>query len=206
MLDLEYIETVLKAKEGFEFQRYSVRYLRNKHGYDFQAVDSKGRLGDRGKDGYIFKTREFFAMSSQVKNLSDKVRRDFKNCMEKNLEVLIFTFVTNQKIGPKECDTRDALQRQYPDTEFRFLQHGDIAAELLLLSNREILIILRKSVPILADNTIYFKENIEKQMSFTLLESVKDSLPWYLAAIVICVMAGAVFFIFLLTGCIFQLK
>lgn len=35
MLDLNYIETVLKGKKGFEFQKHSEIYLRKKHGYDF---------------------------------------------------------------------------------------------------------------------------------------------------------------------------
>lgn len=41
MLDTEYIETVLKGKDGFEFQKYCENYLRKKYGGAFQEVAEK---------------------------------------------------------------------------------------------------------------------------------------------------------------------
>lgn len=42
MLDTEYIEIILKGKEGLEFQKYSESFLRKKYGGDFQEVGVKG--------------------------------------------------------------------------------------------------------------------------------------------------------------------
>jgi hypothetical protein len=46
-----------------------------------------GPLGDGGKDGYVFETREYFAMSTWSENIAAKINNDFKNCVDKNLEV-----------------------------------------------------------------------------------------------------------------------
>lgn len=179
MLDTEYIEIILKGKEGLEFQKYSENFLRKKYGGDFQEVGSKGRRGDGGKDGYVRRTREYFAISSRGTALPDKIRSDFENCIKKNLHVEKFIFVSNQKIGPAECDVIDELQRGYPDIKIETMSHRHIAKELISYPKRDVLAILGRPVNYLEEDTVYFAEDPEKSICFTLWESIKDSSPLY---------------------------
>lgn len=185
-MDTEYIETVLKDKKGLEFQKYVENFLRKKYVGEFQQVDSKGKLGDGGKDGYIRSTREYFAISSQEDDLPRKIRRDFMSCVNKNLLVNKFIFVSYQKIGPKECDVLDQLQLNYPDIKFETMNVRHIAKEMVHFSKRDVLAVLGKPLPFLDPNIIYFHEEREKRVSFTLWESAKDSVPVYIAVAVVC--------------------
>jgi hypothetical protein len=195
MLDTEYIENVLKGKDGLEFQKYCVNFLRKKYGGAFQEVESMGPLGDGGKDGYVFETREYFAMSSWSENIATKIRNDFNNCLAKNLEVKKFIFVTNRKIGPKECDIMDEIRLQYPDIKIEVLSHKDIAKDLINYSQREVLAMLGKPVPFFDDKTVYFEECLERQVTFTLWESVKDSMHLYIIWIIFVGLFAVSFFL-----------
>lgn len=196
MLDTEYIETVLKGKDGFEFQKYCENYLRKKYGGVFQIVASKGRLGDGGKDGYVSDTKEYFAMSTQSARIATKIKKDFKNCMDYNLDVKRFIFVTNRETGPKECEAIDELKMQHPDIGIEILSHRDIAKELIHYPQREVLAILGKPVPFFEDKTVYFAACAEKQKTFTLLESIKDSMHSYLATIIFTgIFCGSFFYV-----------
>lgn len=184
MLDSQYIETVLNGKDGFEFQKYCENYLRKKYGGEFQEVAAKGRLGDGGKDGYVCDTKEYFAMSTQSAHIATKIKNDFKSCIDHNLDVKKFIFVTNQQIGPKECDAIDELKMKHPDIEIETISHLDIAKDLINYPQREVLEILGKPVPFFDDKTVYFAECTEKQKTFTLWESIRNSMHIYLATII----------------------
>lgn len=196
-LDTEYIETVLKDKKGLEYQKYIENFLRKKYGGEFQEVASKGRLGDGGKDGYIRSTREYFAISSQENDLPGKIRRDFMNCIRKNLLVEKFIFVSHQKIGPRECDVIDQLQLHYPDIKIETMNARRIAKELIHFPKSDILAVLGKPVPFLDSNSIYFHEDKEKTVSFTLWESIKDSISVYIAVTVVCGLFCGISFYFM---------
>jgi len=194
MLDTNYIETLLKGMDGLEFQKYCVNFLRKKYGGAFQEVAAMGPLGDGGKDGYVFETREYFAISSWSRNIAFKINSDFKNCMDKNLEVKKFIFVTNRKIGPKECDIMDKIRLEYADIKIETFSHRDIAIELIKFPEREVMAILGKQVPFFDDRTIYFEECMEKQITFTLWDSIKDSMHLYLSSTVFIAIFCVLFF------------
>lgn len=196
MLDTEYIENILKGKDGLEFQKCGANYLRKKYGGAFQEVASMGPLGDGGKDGYVLETREYFAMSTWSDNIATKIKNDYKNCMDKNLEVKKFIFVTNRKIGPKECDVIDELKLGNQDIKIETLSHRDIAKALIEYPQREVLAILGKPVSFYDDKTVYFEECSEKQRTFTLWESIKDSTHVYLTGVVFLTLFCVTFFYF----------
>lgn len=196
MLDIEYIENILKGKDGLEFQKCCANYFRKRYGGTFQEVASMGQLGDGGKDGYVFETREYFAMSTWSDNIATKIKNDYKNCMDKNLEVKKFIFVTNRKIGPKECDVIDELKLGNQDIKIETLSHRDIAKELIDYPHREVLAILGKPISFYDDKTVSYEEFKEKQITFTLWESIKDSMHLYLATLIfVGVFCGSFFYV-----------
>ena len=148
-----------------------------------------GPLGDGGRDGYVLETREYFAMSTWSDNIATKIKNDYRNCIDKNLEVKKFIFVTNRKIGPKECDVIDELKLANQDIKIETLSHRDIAKALIEYPQREVLAILGKPISFYDDKTVYFEECMDRQLTFTLWESIKDSMHVYLATIIF----GAVF-------------
>jgi len=194
MLDIEYIENILKGKDGLEFQKCGANYLRKKYGGAFQEVSSMGPLGDGGKDGYVLETREYFAMSTWSDNIATKIKNDYKNCIDKNLEVKKFIFVTNRKIGPKECDVIDKLNLGNHDIKIETLSHRDMAKALIEYPQREVLAILGKPVSFYDEKTVYFEECMDRQLTFTLWESIKDSMHVYLATVFFVVVFCTSFF------------
>lgn len=80
--------------------------------------------------------------------------------------------------------------------EVRVLDHINIANELIDFPERELLKLLGKSVPILQDHTLFFKENHEKQMSFTLQQSLNDSMHLYAVLLISSIMMGGILFYF----------
>lgn len=196
MIDIEYIENILKGKDGLEFQKCAANYFCKKYGGAFQEVDSMGPLGDGGKDGYVLDTREYFAMSTWSDNIATKIKNDYKNCIDKNLEVKKFIFVTNRKIGPKECDMIDELKLGNQDIKIETLSHRDIAKALIEYPQREVLAILGKPISFYDDKNVYFEECMDRQITFTMWESIKDSMHVYWTGVVFVTLLCVPFFYF----------
>ncbi len=76
-------------------------------------------------------TKKYFAMSTWSNHIANKIKNDFKNCLDHNRDVRNFIFVTNREISPKECDAIDELKMQRPDIEIEILSHRDIFKKLI---------------------------------------------------------------------------
>lgn len=195
-MELDIIELLLEGKYGLEFQVYCERYFDAIYGPTFHRVAHNGNKGDGGKDGYIYGTEEYFAISSRG-DVEQKLKQDFINCVIKNFGVKIFYYVTNRISTSEEIDEANKLRRNNPDIRIIIITHKHIALELFEMPKRKIQTILCRTVDFSDDDTIYFKADEDKKVSRTLLESLKESYPYYLGnAIFVLMVVGILCWLF----------
>ncbi|CAM3169976.1 hypothetical protein DRF59_11180 [Chryseobacterium flavum] len=187
-MEKDFISILLAGHEGFNFQDVCERYLIVKHGKDFVPVTPNGSEGDGGRDGYCFRTGEYFAISSNEK-VSAKIKADFASCMSYDHPVSTFTFITNRGVRPKDCDVLDELRRNNPGIAVHVLRHSEIAVEMTGMSTEQIEYILGQPLPFQRNKMVYLK--IRKKIGpFTLLESIKDSMHGYIIVVASCLILG----------------
>lgn len=186
-MEIDIVEMLLHGKHGYEFQDYSERYFDAIYGVDFQRVAHNGRKGDGGKDGYISQTKEYFAISSRS-DVEIKIKQDFVNCVTKNWNVKIFNFVTNRIYNSDELAVVDKLRMDNPGIKINVMTHKHMAAKIREMPKQRMMTILCRSLDYKDDNTVFFKVNEKKQVSFPFSQSIKDSYPYYLMVITILVL------------------
>ncbi|REC62224.1 hypothetical protein DRF65_10950 [Chryseobacterium pennae] len=192
-MQLDLMELLLEGKGGAQFQEYMERYLDAKYGSRFERTTENGRKGDGGKDGYIYDSKHYFAISSRS-DFKRKITFDFFNCVTKNHDVRKFTYVTNRALPTAYAEVVNRLRGIYPTISVEVLTHYTIAREIFDFPKKQIEKILNRDVDISRDNSIYFAENEDESESFTFREAIKDSIHWYTLLIIICVVVGVLFY------------
>lgn len=194
-MEIDYIETVLRGKERFEFQEYCERYLSLKYN-DFKRVATNGRDGDGGKDGYCISSKEYFAISSN-KEVNKKLEYDLRNCLMKNDDVEKFTFITNRVETVRDLEIVKKLKDEYPNIKINVLTYKNIAKDIVKMSERDIEFVLNRKISLpIQYTTIFFEEDELKRESFSMKQSFTDSILYYKVMIISIVVIFALSFVF----------
>lgn len=193
-MEIDYIETVLRGKERFEFQEYCERYLSLKYN-DFKHVATNGRDGDGGKDGYCVNTKEYFAISSN-KEVNKKLESDLRNCLMKNDDVEKFTFITNRVETVRDLEIVKKLKDEYPYIRIKVLTYKNIAKDIMKMSERDIEFVLNRKINFPVQRTIFFDEDELKRESFSIKQSFIDSKFYYIVLIIFSIEIFTVSFVF----------
>lgn len=167
------------------------RYLEVKYGSRFERTVENGRKGDGGKDGYIYDIKQYFAISSR-EDLKTKIKYDYFNCVKKNRDIKIFTYITNTPLPSDHAEIINTLRDHNPDITIEILTHYTIAAEISDFPTHHIEKILNRSLSHSRDNSVYFMEREIENFSFR--EAIRDSNHWYVLMVIIFLYVGLNFY------------
>lgn len=116
----------LKETNGKEFQEIFTMIMKEKHGIDFQQVESYGNLGDKKVDGLLIDNIAYQVYAPEVykeAEVKKKIKSDFKGFMHhrekegywKNAKEIIFVIKTNRNNGitPEIWKTVQDLKSEY---------------------------------------------------------------------------------------------
>lgn len=194
-MQIDHIEEIIRGKERHEFQDYCERFLRINYGNDFRRIIPNGRDGDGGKDGYCYGTKEYFAISSR-KDTNKKIKDDFENCIKNNSDIKKITFITNRVLTSKDWEVVDNFKTENPKIEFGVLTYKDLASDIARMSLTDIEIILNRKITFPDQKTSFFEEDVSKRESFTLMQSLSDSLFYYIFVLSSLILLMVIFFVF----------
>ncbi len=119
----------LATLTGDKFQDFCDRYCLKLHPGDYQPVRAAGKAGDEKNDGYCPKARIFYAAfgsrGQTLAKIKRKIKSDLLGCLEKQVEVREWRFITNddklpgyiEKYIDKEFRTNKKFWKKYPKLE-----------------------------------------------------------------------------------------
>jgi hypothetical protein len=115
------IDNRIQTLEGQEFQQFCDRLLLILYPSDYTSVRAGGPKGDMKNDGFCFIDRKFFqshaSRGEKIASIKKKIETDLKGCLEKQLDVKEFVYVTNDTLLGEVAAFIDELRNNHKGTK-----------------------------------------------------------------------------------------
>jgi hypothetical protein len=109
------VRDYIKALEGNQFQDFCNRLLFKLYPDEYTPVRAGGPKGDMKNDGYCFVSRKFFqahaSRGETIAVIKNKIQTDLEGCLEKQIDVREFIYLTNDTLVGEAEAFVDSLRK-----------------------------------------------------------------------------------------------